>query len=470
MAGDISNYKVEIIFDTSSVSAGVAKATEGLNKIHNTSSRTSKEFGKLKDMIFGVFGGNLLTQGMNGVGKALEDMKQAVLDAQVEQNRLNLAMKNAHVNTEANTVAVEKNISAYSKLGFTHAAANQAMGTLITATGNVTQANKLLAISADLARYKNVDLNTAATILARGTQGSVKAFKELGITLDTNLPKNKAIAKAFDELNAKIGGQAVAYTKTFAGEQDVLKERINSLAVKLGTALFPILTKVMGIFLKAVDWISKNSGALGVFLGLVGTIVIALKGWAIAQAALNLVLDANPISLWIIGLTALGVLFVTLWNHVKTFREAMAGALASIVAGIGYLIGALGSVFKFISHIPIIGSHFKGVSNAVNSAAKSVGSFADSIDKLGNKQIKPSSVLGGIAGVVAPGASTGIAGNVAGGNKAPKGASGSSKVSVKKAEKGLATSGAGATTLVNVYVDGAKAVPKAIQVGVTKGK
>jgi hypothetical protein len=467
MAGDISNYKVEIIFDTSSVSAGVSKATEGLNKIHASASRTTQEFGKFKNMMLGVFGGNLLTQGFNGVGKALEDMKQAVLDAQVEQNRLNLAMKNAHVNTEANTAAVEKNISAYSRLGFTHAAANQAMGTLITATGNITESNKLLAMSADLARYKNIDLNTAATILARGTQGSVKAFKELGITLDTNIPKNKAIAKGFDELNAKIGGQAVAYTKTFAGEQEVLKERINSVAVKLGTALFPILTKVMGIFLKAVDWISKNAGALGVFLGIVGTIVIALKGWAIAQAALNLVLDANPISLWIIGLTALGVLFVTLWNHVKTFREAMAGALASIVAGIGYLIGALGSVFKFISHIPIIGSHFKGVSNAVNSAAKSVGNFADSIDKLGNKQIKPSSVLGGIAGVVAPGASTGIVGNVPSGNKTTKGSS--TKVSVKKAEKGIVTSSAGATT-VNVYVDGNKAAAKAIQVGTTKGK
>jgi len=455
MAGEISDLVVKIVFDTSGVTTGVAKATDGLEKVTAGASRTTKEFGKFKNMMLGVFGGNLLTQGVNGVGRALEDMKQAVLDAQVEQNRLNLAMKNAGVGTEANTAAVEKNISAYASLGFTHAAANQAMGTLITATGNVTESNKLLAISADLARYKHIDLNTAATILARGTQGSAKAFRELGITLDTTLPKNKAIAKAFDELNAKIGGQATAYTKTFAGQQEVLKERINSVAVKLGTALFPILSKVMGLFLKAVDWIGKNSTALGVFLGIVGTIIVYLKGWAMAQAALNLIMDANPITLWIIGLTALAVVFVTLWNHVKVFREAFSAMLAIVVAGIGYLIGALGSVFKFISHIPIIGSHFKGVSTAVNDAAKSVGKFSESIDKLGNKQIKAPAIAGGITGVVAPGASTGITGSVPGGN-AVKG-KGSKGPSIKQQEKGVVN--------VNVHYDGTKVATQKILYG-----
>ena len=52
---------------------------------------------------------------------------------------------------------------------------------------------------------------TAAQTLARGTTGSAKAFKELGITLDSNLPKNEAIAKAFDQLNQKRKLNRVQY-------------------------------------------------------------------------------------------------------------------------------------------------------------------------------------------------------------------------------------------------------------------
>ncbi len=50
-------------------------------------------------------------------------------------------------------------------------------------------------------------------------------------------------------------------------------------------------------------------------------VVAALKLWAIAQAALNLVIDANPISLIILAIAGLIAGFVELWNHSAAFRD-----------------------------------------------------------------------------------------------------------------------------------------------------
>jgi hypothetical protein len=111
----------------------------------------------------------------------------------------------------------------------------------------------------DLARYKHIDLGTAATILARGTQGSAKAFKELGITLDTHIPKQQAINKAMDQLQQKIGGQAQAYLGTLAGKLAVLKSQFS---------LLKNLAQFSYLFLKKLLVLSANTQKL--FLELQG--------------------------------------------------------------------------------------------------------------------------------------------------------------------------------------------------------
>jgi hypothetical protein len=250
--------------------------------------------------------------------------------------------------------------------------------------------------------------------LARGTQGAAKAFKELGITLDTSLPKNKAIAKAFDELNAKIGGQAQAYTKTFAGQLALLKEKFDGIAIAVGKYLIPIFSFLVKTISDVVGWIGQNSTALKILAGIVGTMVVVLKGWAAIQKVINLLLLENPIGLWIVAIAALSVAFVALWNHFKIFRDSMAEGLATIVQLIGYVVGGFASLMRMLSRIPKLG-FLKGVADDADKAALSLGKVAKSVDDLKNKKLTAPKIVSTPTGSVKPGDPTGILGSVTGG-------------------------------------------------------
>ena len=387
MAGEIPNLNVEVLVQLTNLTTAVNEAVTGMTKISTAAQQTTEKAGghflKLKDLMLGVFGGNLLTSGVMGLEKTLSEMNLAVQDAQVETNRLDTALKNSGNTSLATKAAVDATTKSYANLGFTHAQAAQAMGTLVTATGSVTESTKLMAMAADLARYKHEDLNTAATTLARGTQGSVKAFKELGITLDTTLPKNEAIAKAFDELNGKIGGQAVAYTHTFAGEMAVLKERFNEAALTIGNVLFPIITKLLEAFNALFEVIKPFAPELLILAGVVLTAVTAVKAyeavmrtvkavqeaWTIAtylyggvqldavvatdaqtasQKALAFVLNQNP---WVkvVEVIALVVAaLVELWNHNAKVRDIMITVGEFGIKAFGVIIQIVGDLVTAI--------------------------------------------------------------------------------------------------------------------------
>jgi hypothetical protein len=420
---EVPGLTVRITFDTSGITAGVAQATAGLKKVSAEAKTTGLSFGRIKETMLGVFGGNLLTQGIIGVERTLESMKEAVIQNQAAMQRLDVAMTNTKGMTDAGRESILKNIEAYDNLGFTSIQTSAAYGTLLTATGNVTQANKIMASAADLARYKHIDLNTAATILARGTQGSARAFKELGITLDTTIPKNKAIAKAFDELNARIGGQAKAYMNTFAGQMDYLRAKFEAVSVAVGKVLIPIFSFLAKIVASVVGWIQQNADALKIFAGVVGAVTVALKGWAAIQAILNAELFANPLTLWIAAGVALAVVFVKLWNTFKGFREAVSTGLATIVAAFGYLIGTVATLIKWLSYIPGM-KGLRSVADEADKAAKSVGNLANSVEALGKKKITAPKMPSLPTGSTKAGGKTGITGGLgAAGDVMPGGGS-----------------------------------------------
>jgi hypothetical protein len=376
MAGEVPPLNVEILVSLGNLTTAVNQATEGLNKIGNTAIAQTSKLDMLKTTMLGVFAGNIMTQGAQILEQGLRSAIKAVEDTQVATERLSTALNNANQNTAANRDEIQKTSESMSKLGFSTATTESAYGTLITATGSTTEATKLMAMAADLARYKHEDLATAAATLAKGTTGSAKAFKELGITLDSNLPKNEAIQKAFDQLNQKIGGQAVGYTHTFSGEMEILKAKFDDVAVKVGAVVMPILTKLMefitNIAIPAIVWITK-----------------ALFWWEIE--------------------------LVKLWNTNEGFRSAVVDVMKAIVEAIGYVVGAIGKLIEAASHIPIIGSHFKGVADGINNAAKSIGTFAQGLDNLISKKAGVASLSDQLAtmGSTSTGGGLGIAGQAA---------------------------------------------------------
>jgi len=394
----------------------IAKFKDVNNELEKMEGQTAKAGGGVSalDKSSRIATGALLGMGAAFAGFAALGIKEAN-ESEQALNKLGQTMSNLGINTEANRSQIEQLTDSYEKLGFGNEEAASGFNKLLVATGSVTESQNLLALSADFARVKNMSLEEASATLARASAGNAKAFKEMGITLDSTIPKSEAVAKAMDELQGKIGGQAVNATKTFKVQLLILKEEVGSIAEKIGGALLPILKNMVEFISSAIDFISRNAKVFAILGGAVVLVTVALasynatvkvvtavtKAWstisAVATAVqvglttgqwnLNAALNANPIGLVVAGVVLLVGAFVIAWNASETFRKAIVKMLQVVVNGVGYLVGAIGSLLSAASKIPGIGDKFKGPAEAVNKTANDIRKFGDGLDKLADKKV-----------------------------------------------------------------------------------
>ena len=392
MAGDVPPLNVEILVQLSNLTAAVTEATAGLNKIGDAAKAQESKFSALKTTMLGVFAGNLMSEGAEILATGLHDAVKAIEDTQVATEQLSTAMNNAKQNTAANREEVMKSSDKMNALGFSVADSEKALTKLVTATGSTEKATNMMSMAADLARYKHESLADAAATLEKGTMGNAKAFKEFGITLDTTLPKNQAIAKAMDELNGKIGGQAVGYTHTFAGEMEVLKAKFDDVAVKVGAVVMPILTKLMEIISKVI----------------IPVITFLIE---------------NVLLMWVKQL-------INIWNTHEGLRKVIVAVVEVIVQAFGYLLGAIAKVVDIVAKIPVIGGPFKAIGKQVDDAALSVGKFSGTLDSLANKKIAMPTLGDALAtsGGTSAGGDTGITGGLGAAGNVDKAAIAAQKV------------------------------------------
>jgi hypothetical protein len=394
----------------------IAKFKDVNNELEKMEGKTAKAGGGVSalDKSSRIATGALLGMGAAFAGFAALGIKEAN-ESEQALNKLGQTMSNLGINTEANRSQIEKLTDSYEKLGFGNEEAASGFNKLLVATGSVTESQNLLALSADFARVKNMSLEEASATLARASAGNAKAFKEMGITLDSTIPKSEAVAKAMDELQGKIGGQAVNATKTFKVQLLILKEEVGSIAEKIGGALLPILKNMVEFISSAIDFISRNAKVFAILGGAVVLVTVALasynatvkvvtavtKAWSTISAVataiqvglttgqwnLNAALNANPIGLVVAGVVLLVGAFVIAWNASETFRKAIVKMLQVVVNGVGYLVGAIGSLLSAASKIPGIGDKFKGPAEAVNKTANDIRKFGDGLDKLADKKV-----------------------------------------------------------------------------------
>jgi vacuolar-type H+-ATPase subunit E/Vma4 len=396
MAGEVPPLNVEILVQLSNLTAAVQEATAGLNKIGDTAKEQESKFSRLKDTMLGVFAGNLMTKGTEMLVSGLHEAVRAVEDTQVATEQLSTALNNAKQNTAANREEITKTTEKMSNLGFSVKDSETAYSKLITATGSTTESTKLMALAADLARYKHESLADAAATLEKGTMGNAKAFKEFGITLDAHLPKNEAIAKAMDQLNQKIGGQAVGYTHTFAGEMEILKAKFDDVAVKVGAVVMPILTKLLGFI-------------TGVLIpGIVFLYNVTIGAWLKE--------------------------LINLWNTHEGLRKTIVGFVEVVVKAYGYLLGIIAKVVDTVAKIPVLGSPFKALGKGIDEAAVAVGKFGSGLDGLANKKIKLPDLGSALAtsGTTGAGGGAGVEGGLGAAGDVVKGAAAKAQAELKK--------------------------------------
>jgi hypothetical protein len=280
--------------------------------------------------------GKALLLGVAGAAVAVGGFSiEAASAAQVVDARLAVAVKNAGGNMEEMEPKVKSLDGAMRNYGFSNEDTNGALATLTTSLKDPAQAMKVMSVAADLAKAKNIDLNSAALMVAKGMEGQTRPLKALGIDLPVYAGNaqavklaqiamstaqdnvNKILAKTPDAANSaskahgtyekamrtaalaqekltqtqssgaqilktlseRVKGSAAAFGDTLKGKLDAAKAGLQNIGETIGKQLIPIILKVITGAQNVAKWFGQNKDvaiALGVVLGSIAAILIGV--------------------------------------------------------------------------------------------------------------------------------------------------------------------------------------------------
>jgi phage-related protein len=208
-----------------------------------------------------------------GLVIGLEQSVKAAINAQDSHRRLEQAFKNVGVSADKYAQQIDGAEASSRKLGFAGNETRDALGSLLTATGNVTTSIKDLAIAQDLARFKGVDLESATRLLTGAMSGSQRAIKALGIAISPVTTAVDELKRSHVDLSTAAGraelaqakladkmatgqaviaatsklveGQGQAYSETAAGGMARFHAELDHLEVTVGNQLLPVLTRLL---------------------------------------------------------------------------------------------------------------------------------------------------------------------------------------------------------------------------------
>lgn len=198
------------------------------------------------------------------------------------------------------------------------------------------------------------------------------------------------------ELNKEFGGSAKA-----AGDArtpiEQLQLKFKDVAESVGVNLMPVLAKLADKLLSVVDFLSTLEGpalrvaqAVGILAVVLGTLVVATRIFTAVQAALNIVLSANPIGLIVLAIVALVAVFVLAWKHSETFRNIVLGVFEVVKIAVEVAVTVFKKIIEVVGNIiswlvdklgPSVGIVFEGVKLYVQGAILVFGKI---IEVIGN--------------------------------------------------------------------------------------
>ena len=286
---------------------GAAQAESSLGKLQSAATKAGAA-------IAGVFAFDKLAQFASSSVTAFKNEAAAI-------SLLDNSLKNLGTSYSDLQPLIEKQNAAFTNLGFTDSQTIQAYGKLTTTLGNPIKAMQLMNATADLARYNQIDLASAATLVSRATVGSAKAFTQLGLKVDKNLSPLNAFQKLLTQTQQKIGGTAQAYAQTLAGSLDVAAAKAEHAKAAFGKSLSPAITALATAgttyLIPVLDLMARNIEPLLALAAALGTVALAIKAVGIASAISAGEMAINPLfAAGAIGVAGVGAT-KGIWSWVK---------------------------------------------------------------------------------------------------------------------------------------------------------
>jgi hypothetical protein len=263
MAGE-RTFVVKFISDTAAAKAGLKLLSGDIKGFGNQVSKTSPLFGALAIGATAAFGAIAV-----GLTKAVK----AAMEDQASQAELQRQLEKTFGANEALTQSAERYISVTQlRYGTSDVELRASLGTLVRATGDLTQSQDLLNTAQDISAATGKDLASVSLALAKASQGQFTALSKLGIPLDDNIKKSKDFGKVVDLLNDQFGGAAEAAANTFGGQLKILSGQFGEILETIGAALLPYLQKLSKFLVDnvapAIQRVTTVIGEQGLVAGL----------------------------------------------------------------------------------------------------------------------------------------------------------------------------------------------------------
>lgn len=239
--------KVKIQFDADL--DGLKKGTRDADQEVGGFADRVGEFGKKAAAAFAVAAAAAVAY----AGKlAIDGVKAAIEDEQA-QLRLASALQTATGATNAQIKAVEDQILQTSlATGVADDKLRPALQRLAVATSDTEKAQKLLNLALDISAATGKPLEAVSNALGKAYEGNTTALGKLQVGISATEAKTLGYTGAIQQLTDLYGGAAAANADTFQGRIDRVKVAFDETKESIGTALLPIVEKLLGFITNTV--------------------------------------------------------------------------------------------------------------------------------------------------------------------------------------------------------------------------
>ena len=249
-----------------------------------------------------------------------------------------------------------------------------AFGASIDQTKNLTKA------TIDLAAGMQLDLNTAALLMAKSFGSSTNALSRYGIELDATMNQNEKSAAIVKQVEEKYGGLAKQLAQTTSGQLQQASNAFGDFAENIGAVLAPaILMAAKGLksFTEALDTqtIKKIGIQLGILTTAFGYYTLSVNAAATSTTAFKLALTTL-----LGGMKKFGGALLAIGNF--AMKNPYLILITATISAIGWMTNWFGLVKE---NDYILDEHGNKIKRMTEEEKKFMESQAESILKLQDK-------------------------------------------------------------------------------------
>jgi len=239
MASGSRTLKLSILADVDQLKKSLAQGEKDTQSFGDKMEGVGKKIGVAFAVAAAAAAAYAVKIGIDGVKAAIED--------EAAQVRLAGALKAATGATDSQIAATEAYITKMQlATGVSDMDLRASMQRLSISTKDVKTSQELLNLAMDISKGTGKDLGTVTEALAKAYEGNDAKLAKLGIGITSAEAKTMSFKDETGRLADLWGGAASKYADTFAGRIDRLKQGFEEGKEAIGTALLPILEKLIG--------------------------------------------------------------------------------------------------------------------------------------------------------------------------------------------------------------------------------